>query len=507
MTKKRKKVILVIMDGWGIAPPDKFNAIDNAKTPNFDRLVRDYPNTSLKTDGDSVGLSEGQFGTSEINHLTIGSGRVIWQELPKINKSIDTEDFYSNPALLKTIDHVTSNKSVLHLIGILSDGGVHSHIKHLFAILELLKRRKFTQPVSLHIFTDGRDVAPKSAEKYLKLLEKEIKKHHELKIEINTLQGRFYLDRDRDWEKTEKAFQLIANHKGNYFENWASIINTEYNRNQTDEYFDQYVLSKKNKLSPKDGVIMTHYRTDRQFQLIKRLLQEKIENIEITSFVKASEEFDTLNIAFPRDEVEGTLAEVIAENGLKQLHVTETEKFAHLTYFLNGQRETELPNETWKMFESNRYVKPQYALEPTMRNFAIAQEINDAVINDSYDFIVANFSSPDMVGHTGNYNAAVISAESVDYCLSKIYETVQDKLDDYVLMITADHGNSEIMWDYKNNQPHTQHTLSKVPFIMVGDMKVELERGVSLIDIAPTILELLGLEKSVGMSGESLIKN
>ena len=506
MTAKKKRVVLVIMDGWGIAPPDEFNAIDNASTPNFDRLVREFPNTSLKTDGESVGLSEGQFGTSEINHLTIGSGRVIWQELPKIDKDIETGEFFKNKAILKTINHVIKNKSTLHLLGILSDGGVHSHIRHLFAILKLLDKIKFRQPISLHIFSDGRDVAPKSIIKYLTKLEKEIEKRKDLKVTLATMQGRVFLDRDRDWAKTEKAFQLILKGEGNEIEDWHSVVNLEYNRNQTDEYFDQYVLSKDHLLSANDGLIMIHFRTDRQYQIIKRILQEDIPNFEITSFVKASEEFESLNIAFPRDDVSGTLAEVISDNGLKQLHVTETEKFPHLTYFLNGQRESELPNETWKMFESNRYVKPKYALEPTMRNYDIAQEVTNAIVHDTYDFIVVNFSSADMVGHTGNYHAAVISAESVDHCLLKIFESIKDKLDDYVLMVTADHGNSEIMWDYKNNQPHTQHTLSKVPFIMVGNMNVELERGVSLIDIAPTILELLGLEKSIGMTGNSLIR-
>lgn len=493
------------MDGWGIAPADKFNAIDNAQTPNFDRLIRNFPNTSLRTDGESVGLSEGQFGTSEINHLTIGSGRVTWQELPKIDRAIDSEDFFKNEAINKTIEHVSQNKSALHLTGIVSDGGVHSHIKHLFAILKLLKQKQFKQAVYLHLFTDGRDVPPKSVEKYLTQLEKKIDQLQTVKIKIATMQGRFYLDRDRDWDRTEQAFQLLYKGKGNYIENWRSVVNLEYNRNQTDEYFDQFVLDKTGKIKANDGLIFFHFRTDRQYQLTKRILDEQIPNLSVTSFVRASEEFKKINIAFPRGDVSGTLAEVISENGLSQLHVTETEKFPHLTYFLNGQRENELPKETWKMFESNRYVKPMYALEPTMRNYDIAREITAAIAQDKFDFIVSNFSSADMVGHTGNYNAAVISAESVDYCLGKIYDQVKEKFADYVLLITADHGNSEIMWDYKNNQPHTQHTLSKVPFILVGDIKVKLDRAESLVDIAPTILELMELEKSSQMTGESLL--
>lgn len=493
------------MDGWGLAPPDKFNAIDNAQTPNFDRLIRNFPNTSLRTDGEAVGLSEGQFGTSEINHLTIGSGRVIWQELPKINKSIEIGDFFKNKALNKTVKHVAENKSRLHITGILSDGGVHSHINHLFAILDLLDRNEFKRPVFLHLFSDGRDVPPKSIEKYMKKLEKKLERLKFTKVKIATLQGRFYLDRDRDWDKTEQAFKLIFNGEGNPISSWQSIVNLEYNRNQTDEYFDHYVLEENCGLKEKDGLIFFHFRTDRQYQLTKRILDEKIPNLSVTSFVRASEEFKSVNIAFPRNEINGTVAEVISESGHSQLHVTETEKFPHLTYFLNGQRGNVLPKEDWKMFESNRYVKPRYALEPTMRNYDIAKHITNAIAEDSYDFIVANFSSPDMVGHTGNYNAAVVSAESVDYCLGKIYESISDKLDKYVLLVTADHGNSEIMWDYQNNQPHTQHTLSKVPFILVGDLEVKLDRAVSLIDIAPTILHLMKLEKSSQMTGESLI--
>src|SRR5260221_6329674 len=227
---KKKKVILVIMDGWGLAKPDKFNAIENANTPNFDSLVKEYPNTRLKSDGLSVGLPEGQFGTSEVNHLTIGSGRIIFQDLPKINKAIEDESFYNNVAMLKTINHAVKNKSKLHLIGILSDGKVHTTIDHLFAIFEMLKRHKFVENVYLHLFTDGRDVAPQSAEKYFKLLEKEIKKYKELKISIATIQGRFYLDRDREWSKTEQAFELIAKGKGTKNNSPEAVINSEYKK-------------------------------------------------------------------------------------------------------------------------------------------------------------------------------------------------------------------------------------------------------------------------------------
>lgn len=505
MKGNKKKVVLIIMDGWGIAPPDKFNAIDNAKTPNFDRLIREYPNTSLRSDGEAVGLPEGQFGTSEINHLTIGSGRVIWQELPKIDKAIKEGAFMQNTALLAAVEHCKKNKSDLHLMGIVSDGGVHSHIRHLFAILDLLEEQNFKQNVLIHAFSDGRDVAPKSVEKYLTSLDKKIASLKHTTVRLATLQGRVYLDRDRDWERTDKAFALLREAKGNNVTDWQAAVNIEYKRNATDEYFEQFVFGENTKLKANDSLICFHYRTDRQYQIIKRILQEDITNFLVVSFVKASEEFNTVKIAFPREHIDSTLAEVIANNNLSQLHVTETEKFPHLTYFLNGERENEFTGEEWKMFESNRFVKPMYQFEPSMRNFQIANTIIEAINHDQYNFIVANFSSPDMVGHTGNYEAAVVSAESVDYSVGKIYEAVEPKLKDYALIITADHGNSDIMWDYENNQPHTQHTLSKVPFILVSDYEGKLNRSETLSDIAPTVLDLMRLEKPAVMTGDSLL--
>lgn len=500
-----KKVLLTILDGWGIAPKSEFNAIENAKTPNFDRLVREYPNTRLKADGEAVGLPEGQYGTSEVNHMTIGAGRVIWQDLPKINKSIENGDFFKNTTLLNAIEHARKNNSALHLIGIFSDGGVHTTYQHPIALLEMLSREKFTQPVYLHLFTDGRDTPPKSAEKYLEILDKEITKRPDLHVVFATFQGRIYLDRDRDWDKTETAFQLIANAKGKNFKNWKSIIEWEYNKSNVDEYFSQYALSDEGKLKENDSVLFFHYRTDRLFQIVQRVLQEKITNLKVTTFINVSDDFKDVDLAFPREKIEHTLAETISSAGKSQLHTTETEKYTHLTFFLNGEKEQELPYEKWKLVESNRYVKPYYNIEPSMRNFDICKEIVGSIEKDEYDFIIANFSSPDMVGHTGDYNAAVVSAQAVDHCLGKIFEVLQDKLDDYAWIITADHGNSEIMWDYENNQPHTQHTTSPVPFILVTNGKVTLHRRDTLSDIAPTVLDLMDIKKPEVMTGESLI--
>jgi len=502
---KKKKVVLIIMDGWGLAPENKFNAIANAKTPSFDRLVREYPNTRLKSDGLAVGLPEGQFGTSEVNHLTIGAGRVIFQDLPRINMAIEDKSFFDNEAILKTVKHVEKNKSHLHLLGILSDGGVHTHIDHLIAILKLLNKQKFKQQIYLHVFTDGRDVAPKSAFKYFQKLEKALIKLKNINVSIATIQGRSYLDRDRDWDRTETAFKLIAKGEGNPISDWQAVLNLAYATYSTDEQLPQFILNQNGLLKDNDGLIIYHYRTDRLYQIVRRILDEKFKNFEITTFIQASEEFTTINVAFPRQKVTDTLAETIAKAGKSQLHVTETEKFPHLTFFLNGEREQEFTLETWKMFESNRFVKPIYSFEPSMRNFDITKEVIDSIIQDKFDFIVANLSSADMVGHTGNYEAAVVSAESVDYCLGKIHEAIKEKLTDYALIITADHGNSDIMWDYKNKQPHTQHTTSPVPFILVSDLNCKLHRRETLSDIAPTILDLMGIKKPSIMTGESLI--
>jgi len=500
-----KKVVMIIMDGWGIAEPSEFNAIANANTPNVDRLTREYPNTSLRADGEAVGLDEGQFGTSEINHLTIGSGRIIMQDLPKINRAIQEESFYTNPTLLALAEQATAQKSRLQLIGILSDGGVHSNINHLFAIFESLNRLNFAQPIYLHLFSDGRDVPPQSAERYFKLLDDKIAAYAQLNIIVATLQGRHLLDRDREWAVTEKAFQTIAHAVGNQVTEAQDAINLEYNQKVNDEYFGQYVFDKQGVLKANDAVFIFHYRTDRQYQLTKRIFDEAITGLLVGSFVKSSEEFDKLLVAYPRDGLDHTLAEVISKEGKTQLHVTETEKYPHLTFFLNGERESEFSGEDWAMFESNRLVKPKYSFEPSMRNFDITKKIVESINNGTYDFIIANLSSADMVGHTGNYHAALVSAESVDFCIGLIYQAVKDKLDDYVVLITADHGNSEIMWDYKNNQPHTQHTLSKVPFIVVTNLKATLSRREGLENVAPTILQLMQIPKPPQMTGESLL--
>ncbi len=498
-----KKVILLILDGWGWGPADKFNAIDNAITPNIDDLVSQYPHTMLLADGEHVGLPKGQMGTSEVNHMAIGLGRILKQDLPKIEDAIADGSFATNSALIKLLNHVKNNNSALHMIGILSDGGVHSHISHLLYILDLLREKNFDKPVYFHLFTDGRDVAPQSALKYLRILQDKI---DQTGIgEIATIQGRVFLDRDRDWGKTEIAFSLISDHKGKKMPNWKSAIDEGYQEFDNDQYHHQYYFDDQGKLKPQDGVLFFDYRTDRNFQIIKRTLDQNIKDLKICVFVSPHSDFDVLEM-FPREEKHNGLSEILSKAGKNQFHLTETEKYPHLTYFFNGEREVEFDREVWQLLQSNHYVKPLYNYEPTMRAFDITKIILNKIKEGQNDFIVVNYPNTDMVGHTGNYEAAVIAAESVDYCIGKIYKEIKNRLDEYVLIITADHGNSDQMWDYEADQPHTQHTLNPVPFIVVTDLNVELNsRDQLLSNIAPTILKLIGIPKPQEMTGESFI--
>ncbi len=500
MSRFNKKVVLAILDGWGIGPKDKFNAIDNAKTPNFDKLIRDYPNIRLRADGKHVGLPKGQFGTSEINHQIIGAGRVILQDLPKINKAISDKTFFTNKELVEACEHVKRHNSKLHLAGILSDGNVHASIDHVLALIKLAKEQG-VKKLYLHVFSDGRDVPPQSVEKYLKIIDEAFS---DTEYKIATMQGRFYLDRDRDWDKTKKAIDLIFSGKGNKISSWQSAVNLSYNNNETDEFFTQYLLDENGLVESGDSFVFFHYRSDRAFQIIKSILDKNLKDFYLTTFIEISEDLKT-HIAFPRPAITHTLAQSISEAGKSQLHISETEKYTHLTYFLNGGRETEFDKETWARLQSNRYVKPFYNFEPSMRAFDITDEVIDAIKKDKYDFIVINYPNTDMVGHTGNYEAAVIATESVDYVLGKLYKAIKDKLDSYTLIITADHGNSDQMWDYKSNQPHTQHTLNPVPFILVSDINCKLDKKESLEDIAPTVLDLMGIDKPEVMTGNSLI--
>ncbi len=503
MPRYNKKVVMLILDGWGIGPKDKYNAIDNAKTPNFDRMIRKYPNIQLRADGPHVGLPEGQFGTSEINHQVIGTGQVILQDLPRIDRAIEDGTFFSNEALVEACIHTKKHKSAMHISGIVSDGKVHCSIEHAIKLIELASRER-VERVYFHAFTDGRDTPPKSAEKYLKAIQTALDKGNFKKASIASIQGRFFLDRDRDWEKTQKAIDLMFYGKGMKVNDYQAAINFSYNKGNTDEFFEQFILDEEGLIKTGDSLIFFHYRSDRMFQIQKLALEQNVKDLDVVSFISVFEKKKT-NVAFPRQVIRETLAGTISKANKTQYHITETEKYTHLTFFLNAGREEKFKGEEWEMVQSNRFVKPFYNFAPSMQIEQITQKILSAIDENKYDFIIANYSNTDMVGHTGNYEAAVIAAESVDYAIGKIYDLIENHLDDYALIVTADHGNSDEMWDYKAKQPHTQHTLNPVPFILISDINCKLDRKESLEDIAPTILDLMGIDKPEVMHGNSLI--
>lgn len=499
---KAKKVVLAIIDGWGNGPDDKYNAIKNAVTPYTDKLQEKYPTTELLCGGNSVGLPEGMAGTSEVNHLTIGAGRTMLQELPRINQAIDDLSFFNNAVINASIDHAIERGTQLHLIGIVSQGGVHSHFNHIMSILQICATKNF-KDVRLHVFTDGRDTPPQNAEKQVQVVQD---KMDELGVgTIDTLQGRIWLDRDREWDRTEKCFQLIGHGKGEQSESWYHAIQDGYEKHHTSEYFDQYVVNPEHHIKDGDAVFFFHFRSGRMYQLTKRILDEKYKDLYFGSFVECAEEFK-VGIAFPREKIAGTLAEVISKHNKRQLHITETEKFPHLTYYLNGEHENEWPGEDWQLIESNRFIKPRYNLEPTMRAYDITRSVLSHLEKGTYDFIVINYPNTDMVGHTGNYSAAVIAAEAVDYCIHLIHEQLKDKLDEYAFVVTADHGNSDQMWDYENNQPHTRHTLNPVPITLITNDAPQLTPGLTVASIGTMVLDLMGLPQAEQMDAPSLIQ-
>jgi 2,3-bisphosphoglycerate-independent phosphoglycerate mutase len=494
---------MLIMDGWGISKPGRFNAIENARKPNLAKIEREFPNIRLKASGVEIGLEKGQMGTSEINHMIMGTGVLEMQDLPKINRFIRDSSFFSNPELLKITDHVKKHNSRLHLIGILSDGKIHNDIDHTFALLKLA-REQGVKELYIHAYADGRDTPPRSVEKYLRQLDLELKKYPGYKLA--TMQGRMFLDRDRDWEKTQKALDLMVKGTGYKVSAWHDAVNLSYNQGVNDEYMTQYLFEPLGVIKENDGVIFTHFRTDRLYQIVKGLLNELISNLKILTFIEVSNEFnDYVLTSFPRKKIEYSLARIISENDKQQFHISETEKFAHLTFFFNGGKEKQYPNETWEVLESNRFIKPYYGFEPSMRAFEITARVLAKIDEGKTDMILVNYPNTDMVGHTGNYPAALVAAEAVDFCIGRIMEKLSGKLDEYALIITSDHGNSEQMWDYTNKQPHTQHTLNPVPFYLATNGVKGLDPKESLANVAPTVLDLMGLDKHPQMLESSLL--
>ena len=479
MPKRYPLVALVILDGWGLAPPGPGNAVELAETPVFDRLWAEYPHATLEASGAAVGLPPGQMGNSEVGHLTIGSGRVLFQDLVRINKSIQDGSFFENPALVSAFERGEQT----HLLGLVSYGGVHSHMDHLKALLRFAPEKTW-----IHAFTDGRDVSPDSAAKDLAELPTD---------RIATVAGRYYaMDRDQRWDRTDKAYEAIVHGEGVEGSDPVQEVQRSYDEGVTDEFIVPVVIEGRPRLGSDDSVIFFNFRPDRARQLTERLLASRF---DLTTMTRYRNDFDC-PVAFEEQEVHETMAEVCAEHGIRQLHVAETEKYAHVTYFFNGGREDEWAGEQRILVPSPRDV-PSYDHKPEISAARVADELDRALAEDGYGFAIVNFANPDMVGHTGSIPAAVKAVEATDACLGRALEAIERE--GGVALVTADHGNAEEMLD-EEGKPQTAHTTNPVPLV-VTEHDVSLREDGELSDLVPTAMSLLGLAKPLQMSGKTLI--
>lgn len=510
---KNKRCMLLILDGWGISPTHDGNAIFLAKTPCLDKLVKEYPNTQLSCAGGSVGLPDGIMGNSEVGHLNIGAGRVVYQDLMRIDKAIRDGSFFDNKHLNSVISKVKANESSLHLMGLVSDGGVHSHLNHLFALLDLAGKKDIPR-VYVHAILDGRDTPTDSGIKFIKHLQDYISTN---KVgEIATICGRYFaMDRDNRWDRIEKAFRLFTLGEGIQENNPVEAVKNAYMRNETDEFIRPMTIIDKNEnfrgnIKNDDGIIFFNFRADRARQMTHALTDAAFEAFERNPFPKLCEfvcitvydEKFSLPVAFPPIHLDEILGEVISKKELRQLRIAETEKYAHVTYFFNGGEEKPFPFEDRCLIPSPREV-PTYDLKPEMSANLVTEEVISRLRSKIYDMVICNFANMDMVGHTGFLEAAIKACETVDACVQRIVNEVKSQ--GGTVLITADHGNAEKMIDGCSHT-HTAHTLNPVPFILVDDTgkHTRLRPGI-LGDIAPTILQIMDIEKPAQMTGRSLI--
>ncbi len=473
-------VVLVILDGWGIAPPGPGNAVELADTPVFDRLWARYPHTTLKASGEAVGLPPGQMGNSEVGHLTIGSGRILFQDLMRVNKAVESGELFDNEILKGAFERGEN----VHLMGLVSHGGVHSHIEHVKALMKFAPEKTW-----IHAFTDGRDVRPHSAVDDLAELPTD---------RIATVVGRYYaMDRDKRWDRTERALDAIVKGEGEHAVDPVAAVQASYDRGITDEFVEPIVLDGRPRLDPaKDTAIFFNFRPDRGRQLSEKLGEL---GVDLTTMTQYREDFD-FPIAFPEQKVDMVMAEVLAQHGVRQLHAAETEKYAHVTYFFDGGREDEFPGEIRVLVPSPRDV-PSYDKKPEMSAPELADRFVEEIGND-YAFAVLNFANPDMVGHTGVIPAVVKAVETADACLGRVVEAVE-RLGG-VCLITADHGNAEQELQ-DDGSPHTAHTTNLVPLILTAEGRT-LREG-ELSDLVPTALALLGYDQPIVMTGQNLVAN
>jgi 2,3-bisphosphoglycerate-independent phosphoglycerate mutase len=482
-------VALVILDGWGCAPPGPGNAVAQAGTPVFDALWGRYPHTTLAASGEAVGLPAGQMGNSEVGHLTIGSGRVLDQDFQRVNRAIADGSFFENEAFVEAFARAKQRGTNVHLLGLISYGGVHSHIDHLRALLELARRQGMEERTFIHAFTDGRDVSPHAAIHDLAELPEE---------NVSTVAGRYYaMDRDKRWERTERAYDAIVSGRPVWGQTPVMAVQASYDRDVTDEFIEPVAIEDGPRLGLGDAAIFFNFRPDRARQLAIKLLDA---GFDLTTMTRYSDDFDC-PVAFEAQNVSETMAEVLSEQGARQLHVAETEKYAHVTYFFNGGREDEWGGETRILVPSPREV-PSYDHKPEMSAREVASRFA-AEVGNGYAFAVVNFANPDMVGHTGSIPAVIEAVETTDACLGEVVQAVERA--GGVSLITADHGNAEQMLEADGASPHTAHTTNPVPLILTNEEMGLAQKG-ELSDLMPTALALLGFAQPLQMTGKSLLK-
>ena len=502
----KKPVLLMILDGWGLAPAVKTNAAAMANTPNLDSFFAKYPHTTLEASGKAVGLPAGQIGNSEVGHLNIGAGRIIYQSLTRIDKAVEDGELYKNPVLLKVMEQTKAADKALHFLGLLSDGGVHSHIEHLIALLKMAKEQGLSK-VFVHAFLDGRDVGPKTALTYIEQLEKAMA---EIGVgKIATVSGRYYaMDRDKRWERVERAYKALVLGEGAKAQSAAAGVEAAYAAGITDEFVEPFTIEGADgKITAGDGVIFFNFRPDRAREITRALHDDEFPYFARPAGARpvnyvCMTQYDatiTAPVAFPPEEIKDTLGEVLAAHGLKQLRIAETEKYAHVTFFFNGGVEAPNVNEERILIPSPKVAT--YDLQPEMSAEEVTQALLAELDKDKFDAIILNFANPDMVGHTGVLSAAITAMEKVDDCAGRIVRKVLSLGGS--VCITADHGNLEKMAE-SDGTPNTAHTTNPVPFILVSEKPHKLHNGI-LADIAPTLLELLHIEQPKAMTGHSLI--
>ncbi len=505
---RQKPIVLCILDGWGYRQEKNNNAIEMGHTPVWHDLIKQYPTTMLKTSGLDVGLPNGQMGNSEVGHTNLGAGRIVMQDLPKIDQAIETKTLNTNPVLLNLIDKLTQTKGVCHLMGLLGTGGVHAQQSHIVALAQILNDAGID--VAIHGFMDGRDTAPDSGKNFVIDLEKSIQ--HMKHVKIATISGRYYaMDRDNRWERIELAYEALVNAKGIRYQTAEEAIQHSYDENVFDEFIIPCVIGNYDGMHDNDGLIMANYRSDRAREITRILLQSdfnlsnrsrKVHFVDAVAMTEYSVEHNQwLNVLFPPEDLVNIFGEVISKAGLKQLRIAETEKYAHVTFFFNGGKETLFDGEERILIASPKVAT--YDLKPEMSAYEVTDKLVEAINSDTFDVIIVNYANGDMVGHTGIMDAAVKAVEAVDSCVGRVVDAVKAK--GGLLFITADHGNAERMVDDETGAPYTAHTNTPVQAVLVnGPEHVGLKEG-RLCDVAPTLLALLDLPQPSEMTGTSLL--